>query len=72
MWFLRFIGLLLIVAGVWALGMRHFSYTKATHQVKLGPVEIAVKETQDVELPVWAGVAAIVVGAGLVVAGRRR
>jgi hypothetical protein len=69
---LRFIGLVLIVAGILALGLGHFSYTKATHQVKIGPIELAVKETQDVELPIWAGVAAIAVGAALMVVGGRK
>ncbi|HEY2256774.1 MAG TPA: hypothetical protein VGI11_14135 [Variovorax sp.] len=69
---LRFIGLVLIVAGIVALGVGHFSYTKATHQIKLGPIELAVKETQDVELPIWAGMAAIAVGGALMVLGGRK
>jgi hypothetical protein len=69
---LRFIGLVLIVAGIVALGVGHFSYTKATHQIKLGPIELAVKETQDVELPIWSGMAAIAVGGALMVLGGRK
>ena len=47
----RIIGLILIVAGIAALGMGGFSFTKETHQLKIGPVELSVKEKQDVELP---------------------
>jgi hypothetical protein len=69
---LRLFGLLLIIAGVLALGVGHFSYTKATHEVKIGPIALAVKEVQDVELPAWAGVTAIAVGALLALMGGRR
>ena len=58
----RIIGLILIVAGIAALGTGGFSFTKETHQLKLGPVELSVKEKQKVNFPIWAGVAAIVVG----------
>lgn len=68
----RILGALLIVAGILALGVGHFSYTKATHEIKVGPIALAVKEQQDVVLPVWASVAAIAVGAVLMVLGGRR
>ncbi|MGJ7509956.1 hypothetical protein [Variovorax sp. GT1P44] len=68
----RIIGLILIVAGIAALGTGGFSFTKETHQVKLGPVELSVKEKQNVNFPIWAGVAAIVVGGALLVFGGRK
>lgn len=59
----------LIVAGVLALVYGSFSYTKETHQAKLGPIELSVKEKETVNVPVWAGVAAIVIGGALLVFG---
>jgi hypothetical protein len=54
--------LVLIVAGVLGLAYGSFSYTKETQEVKLGPLELSVKEKETVNVPVWAGVGAIVVG----------
>jgi hypothetical protein len=62
----------LIVAGVLGLLYGGFSYTKETHDVKIGPIELSVKEKQDVNIPVWAGIGAIVVGGLLLVFGGKR
>ena len=59
---LKGIALLLIVAGALALGYGGFTYTTKTHATKVGPIEFAIKEKETVNVPVWAGVAAIVVG----------
>jgi hypothetical protein len=61
----KIVGMVLIIAGVLALVYGGFSFTKETHQAKLGPLELQVKEKETVNIPVWAGVGAIVVGAGL-------
>ena len=66
----RMVGIVLIVAGALALAYGGFSYTKETHQAKLGPFELSVKEKQDVNVPAWAGVAAMVVGGVLVAMGK--
>lgn len=55
----------LIVVGILALVYGGFSYTKDTHDAKIGPLELSVKDTERVNIPVWAGVGAIVVGGGL-------
>jgi hypothetical protein len=49
-----------------------FSFTKETHELKLGPVELSVKEKQAVDIPVWASVGAIVVGGLLPAFGNRK
>ena len=67
----KLIGVLLVVAGVLGLLYGGFSYTKNTHDVKLGPIELSVKEKESVNVPVWAGVGAIVVGVVLLVVGRK-
>ena len=63
-------GAVLVVAGILGLAYGNFSYTKQTHQAKLGPIELSVKERETVNIPSWAGGGAIVVGALLLVLGR--
>jgi multidrug transporter EmrE-like cation transporter len=59
----------LIVAGVLGLVYGSFSYTKETHDAKLGPIELSVKDKQKVNVPVWAGVGAIAIGGVLLLFG---
>jgi len=66
---LRIVAVVLIVAGALALAYGGFSYTKETHQAKIGPIELSMKEKQDVNVPQWAGVAAIAAGVVLLVVG---
>ena len=58
----RLIAVIIIVAGALGLLYGSFSFTKATHDVKLGPIEFSVKEKETVNVPMWAGIGAIVVG----------
>jgi uncharacterized iron-regulated membrane protein len=62
----------LVVAGLLALVYGRFSYTKETHEAKVGPVEISVKDRRTVQLPVWVGVGAIAAGTLLLFFGRSR
>ena len=57
--------IVLIVAGLLGVMYGKFSYTKETHEAKLGPIEMSVKEKQTVNVPAWAGVAAIAAGAAM-------
>jgi multidrug transporter EmrE-like cation transporter len=68
----KLIGVILIVAGVLALMYGGFSFTKETHDIKLGPIELSVKEKESVNVPIWAGVGAIAVGALLLVMGGKK
>jgi multidrug transporter EmrE-like cation transporter len=68
----RIVAIILIVAGALALAYGGFSYTKETHQAKLGPIELSMKEKETVNIPQWIGIAAIAAGiVVLVVAGKR-
>ena len=58
-------GIVLILAGVLGLAYGSFSYTKDTQEAKLGPIELSVKNKETVNIPIWAGVGAIVAGAFL-------
>lgn len=68
----RIAGVVLVVAGILALVYGGFSYTTETHEAKLGPIELSVKEKKAVNIPVWAGVGAIVVGGALLLFGGRK
>ena len=52
----------LMIAGVLGLAYGSFSYTKETQQARIGPIELTVQDQQTVNIPVWAGVAAIMAG----------
>jgi len=69
---IKIVAVLLIVAGVLGLAYGGFSYTKDTTVVKLGPVEISAKERQTVNVPLWVGIGAIVVGGLLLVLDRKQ
>lgn len=65
-------GIILIVAGALALAYGGFSYTKDTQQLKIGPLELSVKEKQTVNVPIWAGIGAIVIGGALLLFGSKK
>ena len=67
----KLIGLILIVGGVLALAFGGFSYTKDSSAVKVGPVELSVKQKETVNVPLWAGIGAIVAGGLLLVFGKK-
>ena len=69
---IKIVAIALIVAGVLALAYGGFSYTKDTTALKLGPIELTVKEKQTVNVPIWAGVGAIVLGGLLLAFGGRK
>jgi hypothetical protein len=62
---IKIVAIVLILAGIAGLVYKSFSYTEKTHETKLGPVEVEVKEKERVYIPTWVSVGAIVVGAGL-------
>lgn len=66
---IKLAGIVLVIAGVLGLAYGSFSYTKETHQAKLGPIELSIKDKETVNVPVWAGVAAIVIGGGMLLLG---
>lgn len=65
-------GIVLIAVGVLGLAYGGFSYTRATHEAKLGPLEFSIKEKESVNVPVWAGVGAIVAGGVLLFLGGKK
>jgi hypothetical protein len=68
---IKLLAIALILAGALGLAYGSFTYTKESHDAKLGPIEISVKDKETVNIPVWAGVVAIVVGGVLLLAPKR-
>lgn len=64
--------IVLIVAGILGLVYGGFSYTKQTTGAKLGPIELKVTEKETINVPMWVGIGAIVVGGVLLVGGRKK
>ena len=55
----------LIIAGALVLMYGGFSYTKETHEASVGPIKLSIADKETVNIPVWAGVGAIVIGVAL-------
>lgn len=69
---IRMFAIALIIGGVLALGYGGFTYTKDTNVIKLGSIELSVKEKQTVNVPIWAGIAAIVAGGLMLAFGSKK
>ncbi len=63
----KVVGLILIVAGVLALAYGGFTYTKDSHEARIGPIKLSVKDTETVNIPIWLGAVSIIAGVLLVV-----
>ncbi len=59
---IKIAAVVLIVAGILGLAYGKFSYTKETHEATIGSLELSMKDKETVNVPVWAGVGAIVIG----------
>ena len=69
---MRIVAIVLIALGALALVYGGFSYTQDKTVAKIGPIELSAKETKTVPIPLWAGIAGIVIGGVLLVAGNKR
>lgn len=67
---IKMLAVLLVVGGVLALIYGGFSYTKETQAAKIGPLELTVSDTRNVNIPIWAGIATIVAGGAIMLARR--
>ncbi|MCK6369935.1 MAG: hypothetical protein L6Q83_01205 [Gammaproteobacteria bacterium] len=69
---LKVMAIVLLIAGALALAYGSFSYTKETTKARLGSLELSVRDRETVNIPVWAGVAALAAGGGLLLLGTRK
>ncbi|WP_312565869.1 hypothetical protein [Comamonas sp.] len=67
----KLIGIVLVVLGALGLIYGGFSYTKEETAAKIGPMEIKVAQQENVNIPLWVGIGAIVIGGALLVMGRK-
>ncbi len=69
---MKVVGIILILVGAVALAYGGFSYTKETHEAKIGPLSLSVKEKEQVNVPQWVGIGSILAGVALLVVGRKK
>lgn len=69
---LKIAGIALIIAGGLALAYGGFSFTKETHKAQIGPLKMSVAEKENVNIPTWAGIAAIIAGVVLLAVGGKK
>ena len=68
----KVLGIVLIVAGILGLTYGGFTYTKESHDIKIGPLEMSIKDKETINIPIWGGVGAIAIGGLLLVMGGRK
>jgi uncharacterized membrane protein YidH (DUF202 family) len=61
----KIIGIMVLAFGVLALAYGSFTFTTENHQTRLGSLTLSFKEKETVYIPIWGGVAAIIVGGGM-------
>jgi TRAP-type C4-dicarboxylate transport system permease small subunit len=69
---IKIIAILLIVAGIAGLIYGKLTYTKSTHEAKIGSLDLSLKEKRTIDIPLWVGIATIVAGALLFTVPRRK
>ena len=69
---IRILAIVLILGGGFGLAYGSFSYTKETHEAKIGPLDLSVKDKERVDIPQWIAATAIGGGLLLLVLGSRR
>jgi uncharacterized membrane protein YidH (DUF202 family) len=65
------LGVVLIVLGVAGLVLGHLNYTETKPVLKAGPLQVNSQEEHSISFPTIGSIVLLIVGAGLVVAGRR-
>ncbi len=68
----KILAIILIVAGSLGLVYGGFTYTSRTHRATIGSIQLGIAEKNTVNVPVWAGVGAVVAGGGILFVGKKR
>jgi hypothetical protein len=58
----KLLGVVLLVLGLLALAYGGFNYTRRSETASIGPLTIEVQDKERVNIPLWAGVGAAIVG----------
>jgi TRAP-type C4-dicarboxylate transport system permease small subunit len=64
---LKILAIVLIVAGLFGLLYGGFTYTQESHDLKVGKLELSIKDKKTINIPMWAGAGAVVAGAVLLI-----
>ncbi|HEY7292382.1 MAG TPA: hypothetical protein VH583_21265 [Vicinamibacterales bacterium] len=68
---MKLIGVILIVAGLVALALGGFSYTKRDKVIDLGPIQATTEHTKTIPLSPIVGIVAVAGGVVLLIAGSK-
>jgi TRAP-type C4-dicarboxylate transport system permease small subunit len=69
---LKILALALIVGGALGLAYGSFTVTTETHTAEIGALSMSVDEKERINVPVWAGLGAVLIGGLLLLVGGRR
>lgn len=69
---MKIAGFVLIAAGILALVVGEFTYSRRRDTVEVGPLSMTVRQKERVTIPRVLSVIAIIAGAGLVAVAMRR
>lgn len=64
--------LILITAGVLGLAYGGFTYTNGHQEITVGSMSMTVDQHRTVPIPLWVGIAAVLLGTGLLVVPRSK
>jgi hypothetical protein len=65
------LGIVLIAFGVIGLAVDNISFTERKTVLDVGPIKVQADEQRVIPIPTIAGIAAVVVGLGLIFMGRK-
>ena len=68
----KLLAIVLIVLGALGLAYGGFTYTKDRHTADIGAVHLTVDERARVDVPIWAGRGAVLVGVMLLIVAPRK
>lgn len=68
----RIAGITLIVVGVLGLAYGGFTYTSDRHEMQMGSLSVTMDEKRTVPIPLWAGIAGVLLGTGLLLVPGRK
>ncbi len=68
---IRIVAIVLIIGGIAGFFTGGFNFTKERTAVKLGPLELTVKEKESVNIPQWLSIGAAAVGVLMLVTARK-
>ena len=68
---IKVLAIVLIVAGILGVGEPVVHQPQESHDLKIGSLEVSVKDKETVNIPMWCSVGAIAVGA-LLLLGRKK